>query len=60
VESPDFGMLGQVAADIAATRGAWSRYAEFLQERDELANKDWLSMRDQVRFEARLQSFSRL
>ena len=27
---------------------AWDRYAEFLKERNEMANKDWLSMRDQV------------
>ena len=26
----------------------WDRYAEFLKERNEMANKDWLSMRDQV------------
>jgi dynein heavy chain 2, cytosolic len=24
------------------------RYAEFLRERNEMANRDWLSMRDQV------------
>jgi len=33
---------------VAAARASWGRYAEFLRERDALANRDWLSMRDQV------------
>jgi hypothetical protein len=47
-EPPDFGNLDVVTADLGATRVAWGRYATFLKERDELAHKDWLSMRDQV------------
>lgn len=36
------------------------RYAEFLKERNEMANRDWLSMRDQVGVETHVcaQSFS--
>ena len=34
---------------MAVTKGSWDRYADFLRERNEMANKDWLSMRDQVR-----------
>jgi dynein heavy chain 2 len=37
-----------VAEDIQATHSNWSRYGDFLAERDALAGKDWLSMRDQV------------
>ncbi|KAG1663699.1 hypothetical protein FOA52_013267 [Chlamydomonas sp. UWO 241] len=40
--------LEAVAADVAVTKAAWDRYAEFLKERNEMANRDWLSMRDQV------------
>lgn len=45
---PAFGELEAVAADVAAARASWRRYADFLKERDEMANRDWLSMRDQV------------
>lgn len=40
--------LDEVAEDIRATHSSWSRYGDFLAERDALAGKDWLSMRDQV------------
>ena len=33
---------------MALTKSSWDRYADFLRERNEMANKDWLSMRDQV------------
>jgi hypothetical protein len=49
MEPAEFDVLSEAAADIAATKLAWSRYGDFLKERDELANRDWLSMRDQVR-----------
>ncbi len=45
---PDFSSLEATAADIAATHAAWSRYGDFLKERNDLAHGDWLSMRDQV------------
>ena len=44
----DFATLEEVAADVALTKSSWDRYADFLRERNEMANKDWLSMRDQV------------
>jgi len=44
-----FDALEEVANDVAATSASWNRYAEFLAERNEMANRDWLSMRDQVR-----------
>ncbi|GFH11884.1 uncharacterized protein HaLaN_07462, partial [Haematococcus lacustris] len=34
--------------DVLETKASWDRYAEFLRERNDMANKDWLSMRDQV------------
>jgi dynein heavy chain 2, cytosolic len=43
-----FEALDAVEADIAAAKKAWSRYSEFIAERDELAHRDWLSMRDQA------------
>ena len=43
-----FAALDEIAADVATTKAAWDRYAEFLKERNEMANRDWLSMRDQV------------
>jgi dynein heavy chain 2 len=48
LEAPHFATLDDVAADIGATAASWARYGDFLKERDELAHKDWLSMRDQV------------
>lgn len=48
IEASDFDILADVAADVAATKVSWDRYGNFLTERDEMANKDWLSMRDQV------------
>eukprot|EP00955_Chlamydomonas_euryale_P024622 259694-Chlamydomonas_euryale.AAC.3 len=41
--------LAEIADDVAVTKSSWDRYAEFLKERNEMANRDWLSMRDQVR-----------
>ncbi len=49
MDAPDFSQLEEVGADVAATQSAWGRYGDFMRERDEMANKDWLSMRDQVR-----------
>lgn len=48
VAAPALTQLDEIAADIAAVKGSWVVYQEFLSERDELAHKDWLSMRDQV------------
>lgn len=47
--APALAQLDEIAADIAAVKGSWVVYQEFLAERDNLAHKDWLSMRDQVR-----------
>jgi dynein heavy chain 2 len=49
VSSPALPQLDEVAADLAATQASWGSYKDFLQERDSMAHKDWLSMRDQVR-----------
>ena len=49
VAAPALTQLEEIAADIAAVKGSWVVYQEFLAERDGLAHKDWLSMRDQVR-----------
>ncbi len=49
LEMGDFALLDEVAADVAQTKQHWDRYAEFLKERNEMANRDWLSMRDQAR-----------
>lgn len=49
MDVPAFELLDEVEADVAATKAQWGRYADFLRERDEMANRDWLSMRDQVR-----------
>ncbi len=46
---PDFDLMNDMEADVMATKSHWDRYADFLRERDEMANRDWLSMRDQVR-----------
>lgn len=46
---PAFPQLEEVAADLTATQASWGGYRDFLAERDALAHKDWLSMRDQVR-----------
>lgn len=46
---PALPELDAAASDFAAARAGWARYAEFLSERGALANRDWLSMRDQVR-----------
>jgi len=43
-----FEVLDEVANDVAITSKSWNRYAEFLGERNEMANKEWLSMREQV------------
>jgi hypothetical protein len=48
VTAPALTQLAEIAADIEAVKGSWVVYQEFLAERDELAHKDWLSMRDQV------------
>jgi hypothetical protein len=48
VSAPALTQLEDIAADIAGVKGSWVVYQEFLAERDELAHKDWLSMRDQV------------
>nr|ADI46936.1 DHC1bm [Volvox carteri f. nagariensis] len=48
IDVPDFDLLNDVEADVLATKANWDRYADFLRERDEMANRDWLSMRDQV------------
>ncbi|WIA17572.1 hypothetical protein OEZ85_014399 [Tetradesmus obliquus] len=48
VALPAFPQLEEVAADLAATQASWGGYRDFLAERDALAHKDWLSMRDQV------------
>jgi hypothetical protein len=49
VSPPAFPQLDEVSADLAATQASWGSYRDFLQERDSMAHKDWLSMRDQVR-----------
>ena len=41
--------MTEMETDVMATKAHWDRYADFLRERDEMANRDWLSMRDQVR-----------
>lgn len=51
VSAPALTQLEEIAADIAGVKGSWVVYQEFLAERDELAHKDWLSMRDQVRMQ---------
>nr|BBC28429.1 cytoplasmic dynein 1b heavy chain [Yamagishiella unicocca] len=48
IDVPDFDTMGDMEADVLATKAHWDRYADFLRERDEMANRDWLSMRDQV------------
>lgn len=48
LEVGSFEALEEVAKDVELTKVSWDRYAEFLRERNEMANKDWLSMRDQV------------
>jgi dynein heavy chain 2 len=48
VNAPALTQLADIATDIEAVKGSWVVYQEFLAERDELAHKDWLSMRDQV------------
>ncbi len=49
VPAPALTQLDDIAADIEGVKGSWVVYQEFLAERDALAHKDWLSMRDQVR-----------
>lgn len=46
--APALTQLGDIAADMAAVKGSWVVFQDFLAERDALAHKDWLSMRDQV------------
>lgn len=53
IEVPAFDLMDEMEADVMATKAHWDRYADFLRERDEMANRDWLSMRDQVRAAAR-------
>jgi hypothetical protein len=48
VPPPALLELEALAADVAAARASWGRYSDFLRERDGMANRDWLSMRDQV------------
>ncbi|KAG2486208.1 hypothetical protein HYH03_015170 [Edaphochlamys debaryana] len=48
IDVPAFEMMDEMEADVMATKAHWDRYADFLRERDEMANRDWLSMRDQV------------
>nr|BCL66104.1 cytoplasmic dynein 1b heavy chain [Volvox africanus] len=48
IDAPDFDLLNDMEADVLSTKANWDRYADFLRERDEMANRDWLSMRDQV------------
>ncbi|GFR50179.1 hypothetical protein Agub_g12346, partial [Astrephomene gubernaculifera] len=48
IDVPDFDLLNELDADVTTTKSHWDRYADFLKERDEMANRDWLSMRDQV------------
>jgi dynein heavy chain 2 len=48
LEVGSFDSLEDVAVDVAATKAQWDRYADFLRERNEMADKDWLSARDQV------------
>ncbi|KAJ9505745.1 hypothetical protein QJQ45_029246, partial [Haematococcus lacustris] len=48
IEAPDLSSLNEVEQDVLETKASWDRYAEFLRERNDMANKDWLSMRDQV------------
>lgn len=60
VELPHISALDDVSADIAVTYASWSKYGDFLKERDELAHKDWLSMRDQVHYALRSTSLQSL
>jgi hypothetical protein len=53
VAAPALTQLDDIAADMAAVKGSWVVYQDFLAERDALAHKDWLSMRDQVRAASR-------
>ena len=48
LEVGSFDSLEDVAGDVAATKAQWDRYADFLKERNDMADKDWLSARDQV------------
>ncbi|GLI62890.1 cytoplasmic dynein 1b heavy chain [Volvox africanus] len=48
IDVPAFDLLDDMEADVLNTKANWDRYADFLRERDEMANRDWLSMRDQV------------
>jgi hypothetical protein len=58
VAPPAFPQLDEVSADLAATQASWGSYRDFLQERDSMAHKDWLSMRDQVRQPGRICSWA--
>lgn len=48
MEVPSFSALDEAQADISAMQAAWGKYSDFHNERQELADKDWLTMRDQV------------
>nr|ADI46856.1 DHC1bf [Volvox carteri f. nagariensis] len=48
IDVPDFDLMNDMEVDVLATKANWDRYASFLRERDDIANRDWLSMRDQV------------
>lgn len=49
LEPPEFSLLQEVSADIATAKEKWSKYGDFVKERDELGKQDWLSVRDQVK-----------
>jgi dynein heavy chain 2 len=57
VSPPAFPLLDEVSADLAATQASWGSYRDFLQERDSMAHKDWLSVRDQVRTSGKIVRF---
>eukprot|EP00803_Ostreobium_quekettii_P010766 evm.model.scf_587.3 EVM.evm.TU.scf_587.3 scf_587:58238-66053(+) len=48
MDPPDFSTLENVSNGIESAKEAWSRYGSFLEERDELASQDWLSLRDKM------------
>ena len=45
---PKFSILDDVAVDIESTKTAWGRFGEFINERNGLSNRDWISIRGRL------------
>lgn len=48
MEQPQFDLLEDAKQDIKATEDSWGKYGEFLEEKNAIGERDWISVRSKL------------